>query len=415
MPLHDPTPTIQPPIPKRRGHFKRLLGPRGGYRRWLPEASLALIVLILYAETIGYGYCKWNDEELVILTWREALNEAFYGLHVRPIWYFSYVITNSLGLSPHFDHVVNLILFIASAFLAHRVARVFLPERKRAFLVALTWILLPWNAYPASWIAQRNDLLIYVLGFLAILAFYRDCHGLSFLYLTGAVFSKVTVAFVPLFFVFKALRRRSWAITVCFTGLFLSYALLAFHNYVKYFPDGGGVGQLALPARVAVYPLHWLEHVFLLIVPLPFFVSYLQGFIYATGVVGLAVGCTLARRRQQAPGSRDLVAIALLTSALSLVSSELRICGFESLFWIILLVRHAENRKRMLTAISCALVLVAYVWGIQVTKPIFIAPENGTAGPRYFYPNGYYEVRKDAVLNLMRRGVQPGAGSTSQR
>ena len=124
-------------------------------RRWMPDVLLALVILLLYTETIWYGYCKWNDRKLVILTWSGALKEAFYGLHVRPIWYFSYVITNSLGQSPHLDHIVNLILFIMSTFLAHRVARVFIGVRKRAFLATLTWVLFdhpyPQRALEAAW------------------------------------------------------------------------------------------------------------------------------------------------------------------------------------------------------------------------------------------------------------------------
>lgn len=379
------------------------------FRRWLPNAVLAFVILLLYTEVIWYGYCKWNDRELVILTWSGALKEAFFGLHVRPIWYLTYAVTNAFGHSPLLDHVVNLILFVVSALLAHRVARVFIAQRKRAFLATLTWVLLPWNAYPASWIAQRNDLLIYIFGFLAILAFYKNRHGASFLYMTIAVFSKVTVAFLPLFFTWKAVRRRSFRAAFCFTGLFLGYALLAFHNYMNYYLDFGEVAQLSSMARVLVFPFHWVEHFFLLLVPLPFWVSPLQAAIYAAGFVGLAVGCFPLRQSKEEPSSLDLLVIALLTSVLSLVSSELRICGFESLFWLILLVRHVQIRRLALVRVSYALVLVSYIWSIQVTKPIFVAPESEEEGPEYFYPNGYYEERYEIIFDLMK-SVKGGSG-----
>ncbi len=130
---------------------------RRAWRSPVPELVLAALAILAYGETLGFGYA-WDDHMLVRLDLRQALELSFQGLHVRPVWYLSYVLTQGLGGSAAFEHLVNLALFVLATVLAYRLALGTLGRPGKAFPVTLVWALLPWNAYPVTWIAQRRCL-----------------------------------------------------------------------------------------------------------------------------------------------------------------------------------------------------------------------------------------------------------------
>ena len=373
---------------------------RPGWRSPVPELGLVALVLLAYGDTLGFGYI-WDDHLLTRLDLSAALERSFHGLHVRPVWYLSYVVSQRLAASPVVEHAVNLSLFALAAVLAYRLSVEMLGERAKAWIVTLVWLALPWNAYPVTWIAQRNDLLIFVFGFGAILALRRDRFALAWVLLALALFSKVTVAFVPLFFVGYAHRRGRRSATVAFSALFVVYLALALRAYLLYLEPASHLEQLGWVTRLLRFPFHWLEHLALLVVPVPFLLSVAHALLYFAGLAGVLLSSKPTTPAGESPvGRHDAWVLAGLASLVAAVTPELRICGFESLFWLIAITQLRGWRFKPPLALGLAALLAAYAMGIAATKPIFdtrLEPAP-TDEPRGLYPTDYYQLRR-AVLS----------------
>ncbi len=365
----------------------------------MPDLALIAVAVLAYGDTLTYGYA-WDDHLLTGLDPRSALERSLEGLHVRPIWYLSYVLTGQLAESAVFEHLVNLALFALAAVLARRLALGWMGRPGAAWIATLVWVLLPWNAYPVTWIAQRNDLLIFVFGFAALLALDRGKYLLAWLALALALFSKVTVAFVPLYFVWRAHRRGHRRAAAAFGALFAVYLLLALRAYALYLEPAEHLDQVVWGLRLLRFPLHWLEHLVLLAVPVPFFLGALHALLYLAGLGGLLWS---SRQSPLTPGGRNLWMLALLASLPAAVTPELRICGFESLFWLLAIARHCRWRRRLPAVIALAAVLAAYGAAIWATKPIFdrrIGSPSTDERPS-LYPNDYYRLRRQVLVRQL--------------
>lgn len=393
---------------------------------WLRTGLLVIVAMVAFGDVLDYGYI-WDDHLLVELSIADVIENLRGSLHFRPIWYLSYSISGAMVESAVFEHAVNLGLFLLAVILAHRVAELFLDSSWRAFAVTLVWILLPWNAYPVTWIAQRNDLLIYVFGLSALIALYRERYVTSAVLMTLAVLSKPTIAFLPLFFFWKARTASRNGIAILLLALVVSYWSVALLNYAAYFSPDDHLEAAATALRVMRFPLHWAEHLVTLALPLPFILGVSHGGLYLAGVIGLLAG---GLRRdavaQMAQGRRplDVLMIALLVSIPTMVTPELRICGLESLFWLTL-VAMLLKMPRKIVAIPCfAALLTSYAIGLGATKTIFDTRSDppGVEGPeRSLYPNDYYAARRQFLLDLARRwkliptqNAPPPVGSTER-
>lgn len=371
---------------------------RRAWRSPVPESVLVVLVILIYGDTLAYGYI-WDDHMLVQLDPDEALARSFEGLHVRPVWYLSYVLSQRLVASAAFEHFLNLAMFALAVVLAYRLARWMLGRRRAAWAVTLVWALLPWNAYPVTWIAQRNDLLIFVFGLAALLALHHRRYVLAWIALALALFSKVTLAFVPLFFIWRAHTRGHRRAALAFGALFVAYLALALRAYALYLEPGPHLEQLSWGLRLLRFPLHWLEHLVLLAVPVPFFLGVLHALLYLAGLAGLLLASRAATRP---PGWHDAWILAIFTSLVTAVTPELRICGFESLFWLLAIVQHRRWPWPLPAAVALAAVLAAYGAGIAATKAIF---DTRTGQPDAverpaLYPNDYYRLRREALSSL---------------
>ncbi len=379
------------------------------HRAWrspVPESALVVLAILVYGDTLAYGYV-WDDHMLVRLDLGEALARSFHGLHVRPVWYLSYVLSQRLAPSAAFEHLLSLAMFALATVLAYRLALVTLERRAAAWTVTLVWALLPWNVYPVTWIAQRNDLLLFIFGFAAVLALHRGRHVFAWLALALAMFSKVTVAFVPLFFIWRACRRGHRRAAAAFGVLFLAYLALAFRAYALYLEPALHLEQLSWSLRLLRFPLHWLEHLVLLAVPAPFCTGVLHALLYLAGLAGLLLTSKAASRpADSGPGDRqsgrhDAWMLAILASLVAAVTPELRICGFESLFWLLAVAGHRRWRSPLPAAVALAAVLAAYGAGIWATKAIFDTRVGPPSAERPgLYPNDYYRLRREALSRL---------------
>ena len=272
-------------MPGLKTHFLRT------GRSPVPELALVALVFLVYGDTLAYGYI-WDDHMLVRLDADGALERSFQGIHVRPIWYLSYVLTQRLAASPALEHFVNLAMFAVAVVLAYRLALAWLGRRGTAWTVALAWTLLPWNAYPVTWIAQRNDLLIFLFGFAAALGLRNGKYGLAWCCLALAMFSEVTVAFVPIYFIWRAYRSGHPRAAVAFGALLAVYLAPALSAYMLYLEPAAHLDELAWGLKLARFPLHWLEHLVLLAVPVPFFLSVGHALLYLVGFGGVLLAST---------------------------------------------------------------------------------------------------------------------------
>ncbi len=383
------------------------------WRALVPELVLVALAILAYGDTLAFGYA-WDDKMLVRLDLSQALERSFQGLHVRPVWYLSYVLTQQLAESAVFEHLVNLTLFALATVLAHRLALAWLERPGAAWIVTLVWMLLPWNAYPVTWIAQRNDLLVFVFGFSAVLALRRGRYLLAWLTLALAMFSKVTVAFVPLYFLWHAFRSGYRRAALAFGLLFITYLALALRGYALYLETAQHLEPLAWSLRMLRFPLHWLEHLALLAVPMPFFLSIGHALFYLIGLAGLLFSSQPANKpAEQQGGARgtggaatepaDICLLALLASLPTAVTPELRICGFESLFWLLAIARLRSWRSLVPAASALAAVLMAFTVSIAATKPIFDRRpgQPATDEQSSLYPNDYYRLRRQMLLRLV--------------
>ena len=371
----------------------------------IAELSLVALVGLLYGDALGYGYL-WDDHWLISLRPTDILASSLQTLHVRPIWYLSYVLSQGLVASAAFEHLVSLAMFALSVALAFRLAVAFGCRRPVAWAIAAIWALLPWNAYPAVWIAQRNDLLMFLFGFSALLLMRRERWGLAWLCMALAVLSKSTIAFVPLFFAWRAREKGLRRTALAFVVLFTVYMGLSLRAYVLYLEPSAHVEQLSWLLRLARFPLHWLEHMLLLALPVPFLLGIAHTAIYAVGLVGFLV---TSRRATGGPGvesvGRDLWLLALFASLPAMVTPELRICGLESLFWLLVLARMRAWPPR--AALALAVLLGAYAAGSMATKTLFdtrrVAPSSEERHD--LYPNDYYRQRRELLSSWFGSGA----------
>ncbi len=368
-----------------------------------PDLALVAVVLLTYGDTLAYGYI-WDDLMLVELSPREALARSFEGLHVRPVWYLSYVVTRHLWASPVFEHGVNLALFALAAVLAYRLALSILGRSSAAWLVTLVWVLLPWNAYPVTWIAQRNDLLLFIFGFAAVLALRRDRSGLAWCLLALAMFSKVTAVAVPIYFIWRSHRRGHTRAVAAFATLFAVYLGLALRGYLLYLEPAAHLEQAGWILRLLRFPLHWAEHLVLLVVPAPFFLGAFHASVYLAGFIGLALSMTKRRPAETSDTGRyDVWVLAFLASLAAAVTPELRICGFESLFWLLAIAQHWRPHSPFPAAIAGVVVLAAYGVSISATKAIFDTRQQVSESNPSLYPNDYYRWRRTVLVKPHER------------
>lgn len=390
-------------LPKLRAVFTAVSAAPSHVR----DLLLILVVATLYGDVVSYGYI-WDDHLLVELSFADVVESLSGSVHLRPVWYLSYPISGAIVEGAYFDHAINLLMFMLAVLLARRVAELFLSRSWTAFLVTLTWVFLPWNVYPVTWIAQRNDLLIFVFGFSALIALHRGRYVTSFFLLTLGVFSKPTIAFVPALFLWKTKTKNQNLLAIAFLFLMTVYWSFALRNYLSHFTPGDHLAALPAGLKMLTLPLHWVEHFLTLVLPMPFFLGIFHVGLYLIGMIGLfAAGLRRDRVARCAEDSRgrEVLALALLTSIPTVITPELRICGLESLFWLILIARHLRFRRRIVAAGLYLALMASYAMGLATTKAIFDTTVDlpGTESPRALYPNGFYGARRHFLRGLAQR------------
>lgn len=177
----------------------------------LPAVVLALAVLALYAQTLGFGLLRFDDPDYTVacafvrdgLTWanvREALTNLRHGGIWMPLTYLSYMCDISLlGGSSAAFHLTNVLLHALAAVLLWRLlVRVCGDDsRPLAFAAVAFWALHPQRVEAVAWVAARKELLwsCWALGGLA--AWARGRRAAATLCMACACLSKPTAMVFP--------------------------------------------------------------------------------------------------------------------------------------------------------------------------------------------------------------------------
>jgi len=367
-----------------------------------PCLLLLFMVSLLYGRVVTFGYVN-DDYTLVnISSFSQAWNMAFEpsALHVRPVWFLSYYFSNLFFQRPWFDHAINVALFGLCVVLAYEYAKRNMGQRK-ALAAALIWILVPWNAFPATWIAQRNDLLANAFALTALLLLDKSPF-VSLPCAAGAVFSKVTVMFLPAFLGWVSFRRKARVLAAFFFGLFVVYfalAGLAYHNNIDqlYKVHGSAFSGFLIPFN---YAFHFIEVVFCQVVPLPFFVGWWHGLMWFSGLVLLITSCRWQFNRIE---SVKYLLLGVLMMLPAMVSSELRVVGFSTLFFILFVIQSISTIKYYPRfAFAVVLLEISALLMIFLTQEHFhslaMNPNEPIPWGQDFYQNSYYKVKREWII-----------------
>jgi len=206
------------------------MSPEGKYRL-LPYALLALLVLVLYGNTLSGGFV-WDDNLFSSnqVYWGFDFQRIFLslanGLEYQPVRDLSFLFDIAVWQgSPLGFHLTNLFLFVGTVILVYETAascalltgkpEVTVPDWFVPLLTALFFAVHPLKSEVVAWITQRNTLLAAFFFFLSLAGFLRhqERGGKRFLAFASlafflAVLSKAIVVILPLLLLFIMLLRK---------------------------------------------------------------------------------------------------------------------------------------------------------------------------------------------------------------
>jgi protein O-mannosyl-transferase len=157
--------------------------PPDASRLW-PVLVLALLVLAVYAQTLGHAFVHWDDGEYVfenpavkgglsLAAVKWALT-AFHAGTWMPITWLSYLADVSIhGLRPVGFHATNVLLHLLNVILLYLLLRRLTKAAGLCFWAAALYAVHPLNAEAVAWVADRKDLLAAPFLWLSIGAYLR--------------------------------------------------------------------------------------------------------------------------------------------------------------------------------------------------------------------------------------------------
>jgi tetratricopeptide (TPR) repeat protein len=178
--------------------------------------ALAVAILGLYAQTLGFDFVGWDDPQYVTANEqvRAGLEPAGIAWAFRtdtmgswhPLTWLSHMLDVELfGLDPAGHHAINAILHALASVLLFVALRVLTQARWQSALVAALFGIHPLHVESVAWIAERKDVLSTCLGLAAIWAYAswaRRGGALRYLALVllfaGSLMSKPMLVTLPL-------------------------------------------------------------------------------------------------------------------------------------------------------------------------------------------------------------------------
>jgi len=185
-------------------------------------ALLAVIILLLYGNTINHGYAIDDDlvtqDHLLVQKGLKGLPEIFTSYYFadtkmqfgyRPMVMASFAVEYAFfGQNPGVGHFINILLYIINCFLIFVLLRKIFPRTNLQFLLLTTllFVVHPIHTEVVCSLKSRDELLSFVLGCLAFLCTFKYAENPKWYWLplilicfVGAIFSKQTA--YSLFFI----------------------------------------------------------------------------------------------------------------------------------------------------------------------------------------------------------------------
>jgi len=145
---------------------------------------LALAVLAVYGQTLGFGFISYDDPVYVVnnpwvqrgLDW-EGVRWAFtsfYAANWFPLTWLSLMLDAEIaGVDPRMFHLTNLLLHTTSTLLLFQLLDRATGARWKSAWVAALFAVHPLHVESVAWVAERKDVLCTLFWFLTMLLWLR--------------------------------------------------------------------------------------------------------------------------------------------------------------------------------------------------------------------------------------------------
>lgn len=167
----------------------------------------------------------------------------------RPISPSTFAIEYQLfGLSPHISHFFNIVLYIGVVLLAYKFLNLLLHKYKPVvvFIIAVLFTVHPLHSEVVASLKNRQELLAYLFGFLAMIQIYKYIHNEH---------SNKNVVLAVCFMVLSLLSKLS---ALPFVGIIV-FMLYYYSNYkIEYKKVAVGLLIVAVPLVIIFFTKDWL-------------------------------------------------------------------------------------------------------------------------------------------------------------
>src|SRR5215203_1332817 len=163
---------------------KRVGAPTANRTKYFIFAALAVLCLVIYAQTFGFDFINLDDDLYVYenpFVWKgfNAANiwwalTAFHASNWHPLTWLSHQLDASLfGIKPGAQHGVNLLFHTANSLLLFTVIKKLTGAVWRSAAVAALFAVHPAHVESVAWIAERKDVLSTLFWLLTMFAYIR--------------------------------------------------------------------------------------------------------------------------------------------------------------------------------------------------------------------------------------------------
>ena len=273
------------------------LNTRIAKHRLLTGAILAAVTFVVFSGSLANGFV-YDDSPQIIQNafiqnahlWKRIFTGSVWSFQggrtnfYRPLQFACYWILYRIGgPNPALFHLLNLLLYVASAWLVFRVAKELFNHEAVAFAGALLWALHPVHVEAVAWISALPDVVFGFFTLLAFLCFLRaeqdtekryPYHALAVLAFFAALFFKEMALSFPLLLLaywFFLRKPESWFHRALrwlpYAAATLVYVAVR-SQMLGYFTEGGhlwriplrvigaALGLLGQDTKILLWPAH---------------------------------------------------------------------------------------------------------------------------------------------------------------
>jgi len=362
-----------------------------------------------YLRVLNFGFIN-DDFDLVGKSLDEVIKSSIYGMHFRPIWYFSFFLIDyifSPGAFAH--HFTNITLHLINLIFAYHIFKK-LFDKQKALLIVFFWTFLPQLVFQIVWISGKNDLL---MNFFILLSFHLALNNkiktsLAIYFL--AFLAKVTCIFYPLIYLVKFGFGFSKKIKI------ISFILLIVTLLITIFSTLQGqlqphIAELSFPIRILNHIKNFIVGWITLFFPIPFFPNFFIALLYLIFIS--TVFFIIYRSFKIHRFSLLLMMICFVISITLSINYQLRITYTLSLFLVATLISFIDFNKLNLLSYNKFLKIIIFlfflIYGASssvLTTNKFKSNQFDISGEMYimndFYLNDFYGKFRSFQIKILK-------------